>query len=213
MGFCCVATKENNNMTFTSKLIERAVSEIAKLPGIGKKTALRLVFFLLKESEGQTEQLAESLLKLRREIKYCKRCFNISDSSLCIICQMHSRDQSLICVVETYSDLIAIENTAQYNGLYHVLGGRISPIEGIGPTDIRVKELLERVATEEVKEIIMALSATMDADTTIFYLTKKLEAHQVKITTIARGVPVGNEIEYTDELTLGRSISARINYR
>ena len=197
-------------MSFPSKLVENAVNEIAKLPGIGKKTALRLTLFLLKADQNYTKQLAKSLLKLRKEIQYCHHCFSISDKDTCSICKMPSRNKDLVCVIETSSDLLAIEKTAQYNGLYHVLGGKISPVEGIGLGDIRIKELIDRVAEGKIKEVILALSATMDSDTTAFYLIKKLKNYDIKISAIARGIPIGNEIEYTDEITLGRSIVERI---
>ncbi|MDN5200523.1 recombination mediator RecR [Fulvivirgaceae bacterium BMA10] len=200
-------------MHFSSKLIEDAVHEISKLPGIGKKTALRLVLHLLKEEKESTENLATALVKLRTQIKYCKACYNISDDDLCAICTSHRRDASTICVVENTPDLMAIENTAQYNGVYHVLGGIISPIDGIGPSDLKIAELIDRVkGSEEVKEIILALSPTMEGDTTAFYITKKLKEFDLKISTIARGVPVGGELEYADEITLGRSIITRTEY-
>ena len=199
-------------MNFPSKLIENAVNEMSKLPGIGQKTALRLVMFLLKSEEGLTEQLATSIQEMRQNIKQCKRCFNLSDEETCKICQNPSRDPKTICVIETAADLMAVENTGQYQGVYHVLGGVISPIEGIGPDDLKVAELLERAGSGEVEEVILAMSATMEADTTAFYLTKKLRDKGVKVSSIARGVPVGSELEYTDEVTLGRSIVSRVNY-
>jgi recombination protein RecR len=196
-----------------SKLLEDAVNELSKLPGIGKKTALRLAMHLMNEQESVTYSLTEALIKLRREIKHCKRCFNISDHDICQICANKSRDQHILCVVEGLSDVLAIENTAQYRGLYHVLGGIISPIEGISPQDIRIAELLERIGNEKIQEVILALSATMEADTTAFYISRKLKEMPVKITTIARGVPIGSELEYTDEITLGRSIMQRVDYK
>ncbi|MDW7695057.1 recombination mediator RecR [Flammeovirgaceae bacterium SG7u.111] len=199
-------------MNFPSKLVESAVEEISKLPGIGKKTALRLALFLLKEDEQVTNKLSSALVKLRTEIKYCKQCFNISDEDTCSICSSPRRDNSLVCVVENSADLLAIENTSQFNGTYHVLGGVISPIDGIGPSELRLGELIDRCSSGEVKEIVLALSATMEADTTAFYITKKMKDTEVKISTIARGVPIGSEIEYTDEVTLGRSILKRIAY-
>lgn len=202
-------------MNFPSRLVDDAVNEISKLPGIGKKTALRMVLFLLKEEENTTKTLAEALVNMRNNIKYCRQCFNISDDNTCSICLNKNRDQSVLCVVENTSDVLAIENTAQFNGLYHVLGGVISPIEGISPSDIKIQELLERTHSEnsEVKEVILALNSTMEADTTAFYITKKLKDTNIKMTTIARGVPIGSELEYTDEVTLGRSILSRINYQ
>jgi recombination protein RecR len=200
-------------MNFPSKLIENAVNEVSKLPGIGKKTALRLVLHLLKRDEEDTQQLTESLINLRTKIQYCQRCHNISDTSVCSICISPVRDQGVVCVVQDTRDVLAIENTSQYNGLYHVLGGVIAPIEGIGPNDLNIESLTERLKNEEVKEIILALPATMEGDTTAFYLTKKLKQFpQVKITTIARGIPVGGELEYADEITLGRSIASRVVY-
>jgi len=200
-------------MQYPSKLIEEAVNEVSKLPGIGKKTALRLVLHLLKEETVATEALAESLVNLRTRINYCKTCFNISDSDTCAICTSHRRNASIICVVEDTPDVLAIENTGQYNGHYHVLGGIISPINGIGPDDLNIDSLITRVDNHaEVEEIILALSATMEGDTTAFYITKKLKPAGKKVTTIARGVPVGGELEYADEITLGRSILSRSVY-
>jgi recombination protein RecR len=199
-------------MIFPSKLIEEAVTEFSKLPGIGKKSALRLVLYLLKEEKETTNSLTEALSNLRSNIKYCIECHNISDGETCSICSSSRRDSSTICVVEDMPDVLAIENTGQYNGLYHVLGGIISPLNGIGPSDLRIDTLVARATKEEVKEIILALSPTMEGDTTSFYLTKKLKGQDLKITTIARGVPIGGELEYTDEVTLGRSIITRTIY-
>ncbi|MDX5482563.1 MAG: recombination mediator RecR [Hymenobacteraceae bacterium] len=199
-------------MNFPSKLIENAVEELAKLPGVGRKTALRLALHLLKEESEETFLLAESLVKMRTEVKHCKQCHNISDTEVCGICANPLRDKSLLCVVSDIRDVIAIENTSQYKGLYHVLGGVISPIEGIGPSDLHIESLLERLPNSEVKEILMAISPTMEGDTTAFYLTRKLRDFDLRITTIARGVPVGGELEYTDEITLGRSIVERTAY-
>jgi recombination protein RecR len=199
-------------MEFPSKLVKNAVEEIAKLPGIGKKSALRLVMHLLRETPEATEDLSEALTKLRREIKYCAKCHNISDTDICSICSNPNRDRTLICVIENPSDVLAIENTSQFSGIYHVLGGVISPIEGIGPSDIKVQELIDRIPGSEVKEIILALSSTMEADTTAFYITKKVRDFGVRTSSIARGVPVGGELEYTDEVTLGRSIVGRVSY-
>jgi recombination protein RecR len=199
-------------MNFPSKLIENAVEELAKLPGIGRKTALRLALHLLKEESEETFLLAEALVKMRTEVKHCKECHNISDTEVCSICLNPLRDRSLLCVVSDIRDVIAIENTSQFKGLYHVLGGVISPIEGVGPSDLHIESLLERLPNSEVKEILLAISPTMEGDTTAFYLTRKLRDHQVRITTIARGVPVGGELEYTDEITLGRSIVERTSY-
>lgn len=199
-------------MQFSSKLIEDAVNQISKLPGIGKKTALRLVLHLLKKEKVETMALSEALIKLRTEIRYCQTCHNISDKEICTICTSHRRDQTTICVVENLPDLMAIENTAQYSGVYHILGGIISPIDGIGPDDLRIESLIQRVNNNNISEIILALSPTMEGDTTSFYITKKLKGNNIKISTIARGVPIGGELEYTDEITLGRSILSRVDY-
>lgn len=198
-------------MEFPSKLIEEAVNEVARLPGIGKKTALRLVLHLIKENENRTIALAEALTKLRANIRFCKTCHNISDEEECTICKSHRRDRSLICVVEESKDVLAIENTSQFTGVYHVLGGIISPVNGIGPEELKIGSLIDRVSRSkgEVREIILALSPTMEGDTTAFYLHKKLKEFPIKITSIARGVPVGGELEYADEITLGRSITSR----
>jgi recombination protein RecR len=198
-------------MEFPSKLIEDAVGEVSKLPGIGKKTALRLVLHLIKEHESKTILLTDSLRNLREKIRTCSLCHNISDEDVCNICRSHRRDKSLLCVVEETRDVMAIENTAQYNGLYHVLGGVISPINGVGPANLRIDSLVERIANpqNEIREIILAISPTMEGDTTAFYINKKLSMHSVKITSIARGIPVGGDLEYADEITLGRSIISR----
>lgn len=202
-------------MEYPSKLIEDAVNEVSKLPGIGKKTALRLVLHLLKRDEEQTETLAQSLTAMRTRVKYCQKCHNLSDHDLCSICTSNKRDHSLICVVEDTRDVLAIENTAQFKGLYHVLGGIISPVEGIGPSDLQIDSLIARLRgpeREQVREIILAISPTMEGDTTAFYLQKKLKAFNLKLSTIARGVPIGGDLEYADEVTLGRSILSRIAY-
>ncbi|GAB3839063.1 recombination mediator RecR [Hymenobacter jeollabukensis] len=199
-------------MEFPSKLIENAVGELAKLPGIGRKTALRLALHLLKADTDTTSSLAEALAKMRFDIRYCQSCHNISDTEECSICANKLRDHSTVCVVSDIRDVIAIENTGQYQGVYHVLGGVISPIEGIGPADLHIDSLLTRVQTEgsEVKEVILAISPTMEGDTTAFYLTRRLrETPEVHISSIARGIPVGGELEYADEITLGRSIVER----
>lgn len=198
-------------MNFPSKTIENAVIEISKLPGIGKKSALRLALHLLKQENILVEKLSQSLLDLKRNTMFCKNCNNISDAEVCDICNSFKRDKSLICVVEDTKDVIAIENTAQYNGLYFVLGGVISPINGIGPIDLKIDQFFEKFPSNEIKEIILALSPTIDGDTTAFYIAKNLKKFEIKITTIARGIPVGSELEYTDEITLGRSILRRIN--
>ncbi|MEN8249668.1 MAG: recombination mediator RecR [Bacteroidota bacterium] len=197
-------------MAYSSKLIENAITEVAKLPGIGKKSALRIVLHLLKQETTETSLLAGSLQDLRENIKYCSVCYNISDNEICGICASSKRDESILCVVEDMRDVMAIENTNQYFGKYHVLGGIISPIDGVGPEELTIEALIKRVKeNDQVKEIILALPATMEGDTTAFYLTKKLEPFNIKITGIARGVPVGSELEYTDEVTLGRSILNR----
>lgn len=200
-------------MNFPSKLIESAVNEIARLPGIGKKSALRLVLHLLKKDEKQTHELSNALLEMRSKITYCRQCFNISDDALCQICNNSKRDKTIICVVEDLPDVMAIENTSQYFGHYHVLGGIIAPLEGIGPSELKINELIARISGDsEIREIILALSPTMEGDTTAFYLTKKLKEFDIKISSIARGIPIGGELEYADEITLGRSIISRIKY-
>ncbi len=196
---------------FASSLLENAVGEFAKLPGIGRKTALRLVLHLLKRDKADVEQFAAAMVKLRSEIRYCRVCHNISESEVCPICSNPSRDASTVCVVENVKDVMSIENTHQHHGLYHVLGGLISPMDGVGPQDIEIDSLVDRVKAGGVKEVILALSATMEGDTTNFYIFRRLAPFaDVKITMLARGVSVGNEIEYTDDLTLGRSIQNRI---
>ena len=199
-------------MNYPSQLIENAVNEISKLPGIGKKTALRLTLHLLKREEQQTRSLSEALVAMRTQSQFCRRCHNISDGELCNICKSPKRDSSLLCVVVDTRDVLAIENTSQFNGTYHVLGGIISPLEGIGPADLHIDSLLARVADEEIREVILALSPTMEGDTTAFYLQKKLRPLGVKISTIARGIPIGGDLEYADEVTLGRSIVSRVAY-
>lgn len=197
-------------MQFSSQLLENAVNEFAKLPGIGKKTALRLVLHLLKKDGGEVEQFSHIISKMRNEIKFCSRCFNVSDTVTCNICINPMRKQNLICVVETIRDVIAIESTQQFNGLYHVLGGIISPLDGIGPEQLTIDALVERVKTEEIEEVIFALNPTIQGDTTIYYIGRKLKDVKVKITTIARGIAFGGELEYADEMTLAKSISNRI---
>lgn len=193
-------------------MIEQAVEEISKLPGIGKKSALRLALHLLKRPEAQSLQLAHAVVQLRTETKYCPQCHMISDGDLCGICSSHKRDESIICVVEDLRDVLAIENTGQFMGLYHVLGGIISPLSGISPGDLTIETLVARVASGKVVEVILGLSPTMEGDTTAFYLTKKLKEFPVKLSTIARGIPIGGDLEYTDEITLGRSIVGRVTY-
>lgn len=199
-------------MEFSSKLLERAVNEMAQLPGIGKRTALRLVLHLLKQPKDQTEQLTSALLKMREEIKFCKKCHNISDVEICEICANPSRDASVICVVEDIRDVMALENTAMFKGLYHVLGGKISPIDGVGPSQLNINSLVEKVKAGDVKEIIFALSSTMEGDTTNFYIYKQIKDCGVITSTIARGIAVGDELEYADEVTLGRSLMQRIPF-
>lgn len=199
-------------MNFSSKLLEDAVAEFAKLPGVGQKTALRLVLHLLNRDKEEVQKFSNAVSKLRNEIQFCQTCHNISDLKVCEICSSHKRDHTLICVVEDTRDVMAIENTNQYNGVYHVLGGLISPMDGIGPGDLQVDTLIERLKDNGVKEIIFALSATMEGDTTIFYLHKRLKQFNINISTIARGIAFGGELEYVDEITLGRSIVTRIPY-
>lgn len=197
---------------FSSSLLENAVSEFAKMPGIGRKTALRLVLHLLKQSEQEVEAFGNAFIQLRKEIMYCKVCHNISDTEVCRICSNHSRDRATVCVVENIKDVMSIENTQQFKGLYHVLGGIISPMDGVGPADLEIESLVKRVETEEVKEVILALSTTMEGDTTNFYIFRKLAPFNIKITTIARGIAIGDELEYADEVTLGRSILNRVEF-
>jgi recombination protein RecR len=200
-------------MNLPSKRLEQAVQAFSQLPGIGQKTALRLVLHLLKKDNLQVNQFAAAFHKLKEEINYCNICFNISDTEVCNICSNTRRNKEELCIVEDIRDIIAIENTQQYNGLYHVLGGLISPMEGKGPSDLQIDTLVDRLKNTEVKEIIMALSATMEGDTTIFYIHKKLKEFPVKISTISRGVAFGGELEYVDEVTLGRSILSRVAYQ
>lgn len=199
-------------MNFSSKLLENAVGEFSKLPGVGQKTALRLVLHLLNQDKDEVEAFSKAISKLRNEIQFCGVCHNISDLQICEICSAPKRDRTLVCVVEDTRDVMAIENTSQYNGLYHVLGALISPMDGIGPSDLEVDSLIERLRTDEVKEVIFALSATMEGDTTIFYLHKRLKDFNINISTIARGIAFGGELEYVDEITLGRSITTRVPY-
>lgn len=197
---------------FPSRLLENAVNEFAKLPGIGRKSALRLVLHLLKKDLQEVEIFGNSLIQLRTEIKHCKVCHNISDTDICSICSNPSRNPSIICVVENIKDVMSIENTHQFNGLYHVLGGIISPMDGIGPSDLEIESLVRRVEEGNTDEIILALSTTMEGDTTNFFIFKKLKNTNLKISTLARGVSIGDELEYTDEVTLGRSIVNRMNF-
>ncbi|MFT6148534.1 MAG: recombination protein RecR [Saprospiraceae bacterium] len=199
-------------MNLSSKLLEEAVTAFSSLPGIGKKTALRLALHLLTQEEQDVKSFSDSLTKMRKHIRFCRQCFNISDSELCSICESHRRDRGLVCVVEGIKDVMAIESTGQYNGLYHVLGGVISPIEGISPSDLEINALMSRIDKGEIKEIIMAISPTIEGDTTIYYISKKLKNVDIKISTLARGISFGGELEYADELTLGRSIASRRPY-
>lgn len=196
-------------MEFPSKLIEEAVNQVSKLPGIGKKTALRLVLHLIKEKPENTFALTEALSTLRSNIRFCVQCHNISDAAVCAICKSHRRDTSLVCIVEDTKDVMAIENTAQYNGHYHVLGGVISPINGVGPSDLKIDSLVNRLSEGVVKEVILALSPTMEGDTTSFYIHKRIKDFPVKVSVISRGIAIGGDLEYADEITLGRSIAAR----
>jgi recombination protein RecR len=197
-------------MIFSSSLLENAVNEFAKLPGIGKKTALRLVLHLIKQDAEEVNQFSNIIAKMRNEIKFCSRCYNISDKQLCNICSNTMRKQEMICVVENIRDVIAIESTQQFNGIYHVLGGIISPLDGIGPDQLTIDALVDRIEKEDIEEIIFALSPTIQGDTTIYYISKKLKGQPVKITSIARGIAFGGELEYADEMTLAKSISNRI---
>jgi recombination protein RecR len=197
---------------YSSKLLEQAVDELTRLPGIGRRTALRLALHLLKEEKANVESLGNALIKMRNEITYCKVCYNLSDSDVCSICRDTRRDKSIICVVEDIRDVMAIEKTSQFRGLYHVLGGIISPLDGIGPKDLTIDQLADRIQKEEISEVIFALAATVEGDTTNYYLFNKLKDSHLSITTIARGVSVGDELEYADEVTLGRSIATRMPY-
>ncbi len=200
-------------MRFSSKLIEEAVDAFASLPGIGKKTALRLVLHLMNQDKDITSQFSKALVNMREHIKSCTNCHNVSDANVCDICNDAYRDKTVVCVVESIRDVMAIEDTGQFRGLYHILGGIISPIEGIGPNELNIESLIHRIEKDNIKEIIMALSPTIDGETTIFYISKKLKPLNVKVSTIARGVSFGGELEYADEITLGRSIIARVPYQ
>ena len=199
-------------MRYPSALLENAVNELASLPGIGRKTALRLALYMLRREPNYTENFSKALVDLRHHVKYCKLCHNICDDDLCSICANPERDHSLVCVVENIKEVMAIENTGQFKGVYHVLGGSISPMDGIGPGDLQINSLTERVASGEVKEVILALSTTMEGDTTNFFIYRKLSPFNIKISVIARGVSIGDEIEYADEVTLGRSILNRTSF-
>lgn len=197
---------------YPSRLLENAVNEFAKLPGIGRKSALRLVLHMLRQNKEEVITFGNSLIELRKEIKHCKICHNISDTDICRICSNPSRNESVVCVVENIRDVMSVENTQQFNGLYHVLGGIISPMDGIGPADLEIESLVERVDKGDIIEVILALSTTMEGDTTNFYIFRKLKGKEVKISTLARGVSIGDELEYTDDITLGRSLTNRVPY-
>lgn len=199
-------------MEFSSKLLEKAVQEMSQLPGIGKRTALRLVLHLLKQPKEQTEALSKSLIDVTQNINFCKKCHTISDAEICEVCSNPNRSQNIICVVEDIRDVMAIENTDQFKGLYHVLGGKISPIDGIGPGQLTINSLIDRIKTENISEVIFALSPTMEGDTTNFYIYRQLKDFNLVFSTIARGISVGDELEYADEITLGRSIQKRIPF-
>ena len=199
-------------MEFSSKLLEKAVNEMAQLPGIGKRTALRLVLHLLKQPKEQTQFLSDSLTRMREEVQFCSSCHNISDAAICEICTNTKRDHQLICIVEDIRDVMAIENTGQFRGIYHVLGGKISPIDGVGPSQLRIASLVDKVKSGSVQEIIFALSSTMEGDTTNFYIYKQIQDCGIITSSIARGIAVGDELEYADEVTLGRSILQRVPF-
>lgn len=199
-------------MEFSSKLLEKAVNEMSQLPGVGKRTALRLVLHLMRQPQQQTLDLSQALAQMRTEIKFCKNCHNISDTELCEICANSNRIEDIVCVVEDIRDVMAIENTSSFKGLYHVLGGKISPMDGIGPNELNIQSLVEKVKEGKIKELIFALGSTMEGDTTNFFIYKQIQDFDVKTSTIARGISVGNELEYTDEVTLGRSIINRIPF-
>jgi len=201
-----------NVQTYPSKLLESAVEEFSKLPGIGRRSALRLVLHMLRQDSTEVDKFTQALTNLRHNVKFCKVCHNISDTDTCSICASPNRDSSTICVVENIKDVMMVENTHQFGGLYHVLGGVISPMEGIGPTDLNIDNLIERVAKGDIKEVIMALSATMEGDTTNFYIFKKLKQYPITVSTLARGVAFGDELEYTDEITLGRALINRVKF-
>ncbi len=198
---------------YSSILLENAVNELSRLPGIGRKTALRLALHLLREAPARTELLSRAIVELRNQIRYCSRCNNISDTEWCTICRNHKRDENVICVVEDIRDVMAIERTASYNGLYHILGGIINPVEGIGPNDLSIALFAHRLQNENIKEVILALPSTIEGDTTAFYLFKQIKAESVMITTIARGISIGDALEFADEVTLGRSIINRVPYQ
>lgn len=199
-------------MQFTSQIVEKAVDALSGFPGIGKRTALRLVMYLMNRPESEVGSMAEALIKLKTELQFCSKCGTVSDTQICGICSSPNRIETQICVVEDFSDLMALEGTGQYKGLYHVLGGLISPMDGVGPADLNIESLVQRVTDETPEEVILALSATVEGDTTMYYLGKKLEPTNVKISSIARGISIGGELEYIDEITLGRSLLQRTTY-
>ena len=194
----------------SSNLINKAVEQLSRFPGVGKKSALRMALFLLKRSEGDTVELSDALLKMRTQIQYCDQCFNLSDAPLCNVCSSPSKDTSIVCIVKDFQDVIAIENTGQYHGLFHVLGGLISPVDGVGPSDVKIPELLIRVKENDIKEAVIALSSTLEGDTTEYYIAKKLRDLGVCVSTLSKGIAVGGELEYADEITLARSIKNRV---
>ncbi len=198
-------------MSTSSNLINKAVEQLSRFPGIGQKSALRMALYLLKRPDNEAMELSHAILKMRTEIKFCVKCYNISDADICNVCASPSKDSSIVCVVKDFQDVLAIENTGQYNGHFHVLGGLISPVDGIGPSDVRIPELLQRAATGEIKEAILALSSTLEGDTTEYYIAKKLGEIGVKVTTLSKGIAVGGELEYADEMTLARSIRNRVS--
>jgi len=200
-------------MNYPSQLIEEAVNELSKFPGIGKKSAMRMVLYLLKQQQTDVTRMGDAIIKLRANIKYCNRCGNVSDAEMCNICSNPKRNQQLICVVEDLRDVIAIENTGQFNGTYHILGALISPINGIGPDKLNIEKLIQRISDEHTQEVILALSATVEGDTTAFYVSKKLNTLPVKVSSISRGIAIGGELEYADEVTLGRSIALRMPFQ
>ncbi len=200
-------------MNYHSNLIEDAINALSGFPGIGKRSALRMVLYLLKRPIEETEKLSDSLIQLKKNLKQCKTCYNISEKEICMICENPQRDRKTICLVEDFQDIIAIENTAQYKGIYHVLGGLISPIDGIGPDALNIEPLIKRLQEEKFEEIIIALNSTIEGDTTTFYLARKINPYEIKISTLSKGLSVGTELEYADEITLGRSITYRIPYQ
>lgn len=202
-----------NSNNFQSQYLEKVINEFAKLPGIGKKTALRLAIHQLNQPKEEVERLANALIEMKNEIKLCKKCHNISENDLCDICSSNKRDESVICVVESVKELLAVEATSQYNGHYHILGGRISPMDGIGPDDLNINSLEKRIKTNDIVEVILALSTTMEGDTTGFYIYRRLEKYNVLLSTLARGISIGDELEYTDEITLGKSLINRTPYK